>query len=273
MTNDITLLEVLKNFWAARFYILISMVVTLICAVIFVIVVTPHYKATMIVAPADGYALGDYASAAQYDQIAALPFWRPKDKEGASTDFYRFMNTLRGVSVAQILMKDQTVIQKINETQSNDINSPEALADYLNRHIRVDPLGATPLRRVRYHHPAPDFSKALLRKLHLIADQMIRRDRREQSQSRIAYLSRTLETARNPDHRKMITNLLMQQEYVQMLANLDEDYAAIIVEPPNTSPKPVYPNKTLLFSVAIFLGLFLGYLIWVVRHTAQPPPQ
>lgn len=267
MDKEMSLKELCVRFWRAKLFMIIGLVIALIGAFIFLTIATPTYKASMIVAPADGYALGDYASSSQYDAIAALPFWRPKDQEGASTDFYRFVHTLRGSAAAKILMTDQNVLKRINETLSTKITKPEALAVYLNRKLRVDPLGASPLRKISYNHPDAEFAAAMLRKIHLVADQMIRRDRRRQSQSRIEYLDNSLRKTNNPDHRKGITNLLMQQEHVQMLANLDEAYAAIVVEPASSSPKPTWPNKPLILFISSFLGLLFGYSAWALRRT------
>ena len=105
-----------------------------------------------------------------------------------------------------------------------------------------------------------------MRKLHLVADQMIRRDRRKQSQSRVSYLQDALSQTTHPDHRKGITNLLMQQEHIQMLANLDEAYAAIIVEPASTEPKASWPNKPFTIVVFSLIGIFLGYLVWLFKN-------
>ena len=264
--KELSLNDLLKSFWQAKIYIFIGVVLAFIIAVSFLFSVTPKYKAEMIVAPADGYALGGYASSAQYDQIASLPFWRPKDQEGASTDFYRFIYTLKGAAAATLLMQDDSVLRGIKQDTKDPIHTPEELAIYLERHIEIDPLGATPLRRLHYSHPDPEFAAALLRKIHLVADQMIRRDRRRQSQSRIEYLQNALNKTMNPDHRKGITNLLMQQEHIQMLANLDEAYAAIIVEPASASPKPTWPNKPLVLGVFILMGAFLGYLLYIIRR-------
>ncbi len=269
MDTEITLGELLRNFWCAKFFMFLGVGIALLCAFAFLSLVTPKYKAVMIVAPADGYALGDYASSIQYDRIAALPFWRPKDQEGASTDFYRFIYTIRGASAAEILIKDEAVLRGINKSRKKKIRNAEELAVYLNHNVRIDPLGATPLRRISYAHPNAEFAAAILRKLHLVADQMIRRDRRRQSQSRVEYLENSLRKTTHPDHRKGITNLLMQQEHVQMLANLDEAYAAIVVEPASASPKPTWPNKPLVLSVAMLLGLMLGYIFWSLRRPKE----
>lgn len=268
--SDVTLAQFLHHIWQAKFYMLFCSVLTLIIAAIFLFFVTPTYKASMIVAPADGYALGDYASMIENDRIASMPFWRPKDQEGVSTDFYRFIHTIRGPSVADILLSDRGVLAGIRRGGDGEaIQKKESLAVYLDRRIGIDPLGATPLRRITYHHPDPEFAVAMLRKIHLVADQMIRRDRRRQSQSRIDYLKQALERTNNLDHRKGITNLLMQQEHIQMLANLDEPYAAIVVEPAFSTPKPSWPNHYVTWAVALMMGMFLGYLIWSFRHSVR----
>jgi uncharacterized protein involved in exopolysaccharide biosynthesis len=259
MSDEITLKDLCQSFWKARVWMFLGLVISMIAAFLFLQLVTPEYKAEMIVAPADGYALGDYASAVENDRIAAMPFWRPKDSEGASTDFYRFMHTLRGPAASGILIKDESALEGINQDSDKKVSTPEELSVYLEKHVRIDPIGASPLRRISYYHPDQEFAAALLRKIHLVADQMIRRDRRRQSDSRIEYLQNALRRTTNPDHRKGITNLLMQQEHIKMLADLNEAYAAIIVEPPSSSPRPDWPNKPLTWLVAAFLGLMMGY--------------
>ena len=268
--SDVTLVQLLRHIWQAKFYIALCSVLTLAAAALFLFLATPTYKASMIVAPADGYALGDYASMIENDRIASMPFWRPKDQEGVSTDFYRFIHTIRGPSVAEILLSDRGVLSGIRRGGDvGAIEKKEALAVYLDRRIGIDPLGATPLRRITYQHPDPEFASAMLRKIHLVADQMIRRDRRRQSQSRIDYLKASLTRTNNLDHRKGITNLLMQQEHIQMLANLDEPYAAIVVEPAFSTPKPSWPNHYVTWAAALMMGMFFGYLIWSFRHPVK----
>ncbi len=267
---DQTLGDLLKDIWAARIHVVLFALIFGILAFLIILASTPLYRGSMIVAPADGYALGDYASSVSDGERMSLPFWRPKDQEGVSTDFYRFIYTIQGTATAAILLKDQSVLAGIARdgsfSRKADQWSPEELADYLARKIKVEHLGTTPLRRISYNHPDPLFAAAFLRKIHLVADQLIRRDRRHQSESRIEYLQRTLQKTANPDHRKGITDLLMQQEHIQMLANLDEPYAAIIVEPPASTPKPVWPDKLLLLALSVLLGGVTGYVVRVYRH-------
>ncbi len=270
MTTEPTLADMISSFWKARISILLGVVIALAVAATVIIFATPCYKASMIIAPADGYALGDYASTVADGHSLDLPFWRPKDQEGVSTDFYRFTYTITGSSVAAILLKDQSVLAGIAKDgrwkdKGHDW-SAEELADYLDKNLRVEHLGTTPLRRISYKHPDSAFAAAFLRKVHLVADQLIRRDRRRQSENRIEYLQDALQKTINPDHRKGIANLLMQQEHIRMLANLDEPYAAIVVEPPASTPRPVWPNIPVIFAVFTLLGVLCGYLVWSARH-------
>lgn len=267
-----TLSDLLKSVWDARLYVFVFAALFFAFGFFVVLVSTPLYRGSMIVAPADGYALGDYASSVSEGKSMELPFWRPKDQEGVSTDFYRFIYTIQGSSVAHILLKDESVLAGIARDGTFAASSgqwtPEELSAYLAKYVRVEHLGTTPLRRISYRHPDPVFAAAFLRKIHLVADQLIRRDRRQKSDSRINYLEETLQKTVNPDHRKGIASLLMQQEHIRMLANLDEPYAAIVVEPPSASPRPVWPDRALILSVFTLLGGVAGFVIRTVRHAS-----
>jgi capsular polysaccharide biosynthesis protein len=270
MQTDPTLAEILSSLWKAKTYCLLGLALGICVAAGIIMTATPLYQGTMIVAPADGYALGDYASSVAEGQSLDIPFWRPKDQEGVSTDYYRFIYTLKGPSVAAILLKDKTVLSGIAKDSSwKNLATdwtPEDLAAYLDRTIKIEHMGTTALRRITYNHSDPAFAAAFLRKLHLVSDQLIRRDRRRQSESRIAYLEEALQKATNPDHRKGIAQLLMQQENIRMLANLDEAYAAIIVEPAAHSARPVWPDKLLLFAICAVVGMMVGYMVRMMRH-------
>ena len=261
--------DFLKSLWAAKIHIAFFAFVFIVLGYFFTLLGTPLYRASMIVAPADGYALGDYASSVSEGEGLAIPFWRPREADGISTDFHRFVYTIKGSAAAAILLKDSAVLAGIARdggwSARADEWTAEELSQYLERNIRIQHLGATPLRKILYTHPDPVFAAAFLRKIHLVADQLIRRDRRRQSDSRIRYLQEALQKTANPDHRKGITNLLMQQEHIRMLANLDEPYAAIVVEPPASTPKPVWPNRPLIILVCALAGAAAGYVVRSMR--------
>lgn len=266
-----TLADIIRLICKARLYIISGAIIALVLAAVLLQFIPASYRAVMIVAPADGYALGDYASShggstSTYDKVVSLPFWRPMEPEGISTDFYRFVQIARGPAAAAILLKDAAVKKRLGARVHG---SPDYLAEYMGRHVDIQPVGATPLRKMTYYHPDKEFAAAFLRKIHLVADQMIRRDRRKTAQARIAYLTGSLNKTANPDHRRIITGLLMQQEHILMLANLDEAYAAIVVEPAAASAKPMWPDRPMLLAGFAFIGAFSGYLFWAWRRMTR----
>lgn len=269
---ELSLSDLMNMLWQARLFLLVGGLIGLAGSTLYAFIATPLYRAEMIVAPADGYALGDYASSSSVDRSISLPFWRPSEPEGISTDFYRFIYTFQEPSVAAILMKDKKAVAGIRRDSArlarvaSENWKPSQLSEYFHDRVKVEPVGATVLRRLSYTHPDPEFAADMLRKMHLVADQMIRRDRRRHSQSRVDYLQQALAKTTHPDHRVGITRLLMQQEHIQMLANMDEPYAAIIVEPPSASPRPVWPRWPLLLSVATLMGMAVGFLAWSMRR-------
>ncbi len=273
VSDNATLADLLKNIWNAKIPVLVFAVLFFLISFFVILATTPLYRASMIVAPADGYALGDYASSVSSGESLNIPFWRPQEDGGVSTDFHRFVYTMKGTAVAAILLKDNAVLSGIARdggfSKKTGNWTAEELSAYLEKKIRIQNLGATPLRKISYKHPDSDFAAAFLRKIHLVSDQLIRRDRRRQSESRIEYLNKTLQKTLNPDHRRGIANLLMQQEHIQMLANLDEAYAAIVVEPASSTPNPVWPNKVLFYGLFSFMGGFFGYIFHTYRRASH----
>lgn len=270
MQNDEpSLVEILQRIWKARIPVFLFSVFFCTIGMITVFSITPLYRASMIVAPADGYALGDYASSVSDGESLSIPFWRPQEDDGVSTDFHRFVYTVKGPAVAEILLKDSVVLSGIARDKGFSKNTvdwkAEDLSAYLEKKIKIQNLGATPLKKMTYHHSDSAFAAAFLRKIHLVSDQLIRRDRRRQSESRIQYLQDTLQKTLNPDHRRGIADLLVQQEHVQMLANLDEPYAAIVVEAPSSSPRPVWPDRPLFVFLFTLMGAVTGYLFYCAR--------
>jgi hypothetical protein len=269
--DEATWEDILRGAGRMKFYLLTGAVIGLAAALGFILAVTPRYQAAIVVAPADGYALGDYASSGSVDRSISLPFWRPMETEGVSTDFYRFIYTARGQAAADILMKDASVKEGITADPRwhGKAWSAPVVSEYLERHVDVMPLGATPLRRITYDHPDPAFAAAMLRKIHLVADQLIRRDRRKQSQARVAYLETSLSKTVQPEHRRGITALLLQQEHVLMLANLDEPYSAIVVEPAASAARPSWPAAYLVVPAFVLAGLVFGMLAGVFKQRGR----
>ena len=230
----------------------------------------PHVKADVIIAPSAHLEANSYGRA---ENIPALRLLAERLGGGVqSTAFVRFENIFNGVAVADILMQDPRIQKHIGQARPFKWMSPRLLptsahfADYLERHVHMQPVHSSSLRRIEYFHPDPDFAVYFLQRLHHVTDNLIRQQALIQTQQRTAYLQNAIAEAQNPDHRRALTSLLLEQQQVLMLASAPQPYAAAIVEPAAAHYKPSWPNPRLIFPTLILAGILLGVMVYGIRH-------
>lgn len=267
-----TLSDIAAQAWRARLLITIFMCIAICAGVALQTTAIRHYKSTMIVAPANPMNGAEASSLLADDNLFALRYIMQRVGAGNSSDFTRFENTYDGASVAEALLEDEKIVSGLMMDRAFTFQKPETqwntalLAKYISERARFEPLGATSLRRIVYSHQNKAFAQYFLHKLHKITDNMIRTKIRTDSSQRIDYLEKTIRESRNPDHKRALTTLLMEQERLKMLVSLDIPYAATIIEPPSTQAKPSWPPLALMWSVLLFASAVLGFCthqIWV----------
>lgn len=117
-----------------------------------------------------------------------------------------------------------------------------------------------------FWHPDPDYAAAFLTRLHEIIDRLIREDIAREARERVTYLRSLGFQTTNPEHRRALTDLLMEQERLLMLVSMDQPYAATIIELAGTGPKPEWPAPGLLLIAAMAAGALAGYLFSILRR-------
>jgi uncharacterized protein involved in exopolysaccharide biosynthesis len=265
--HDNELLVLLRRVWATKLYWVIGGVVGAVMAIIFMAVTIPHYKASMLISPANPINGAEISSMLADENIFALRYLVQRVGMTNSSDFLQFENTFSGVKVSEALMQSSNIIKGMrahrasNFSTEQDINTPQELSEYLQKHIKIEPVGTSTVRRLAYAHPDPVFAAFLLQSLHHITDRSIRDKVRSESEARIKYLQASILSTSNPEHRRALTTLLLEQERLKMLASIDQPYAAAIVEPASYSARPRWPNKPLVFTALILCGLIFGFAI------------
>ena len=102
-----------------------------------------------------------------------------------------------------------------------------------------------------------------------MADRLIRRDIRGDSQARVDYLNKAIAETGNIEHRRALTTLLMEQERLLMLVSIDQPYAATVIEPAASGDKPKWPDLKLLYFGFGFLGIILGFILHGLRRNER----
>ncbi|MCB1652261.1 MAG: hypothetical protein KDI46_09430 [Alphaproteobacteria bacterium] len=259
-----TLGDLLRELWLGRRYILIGLLFGILCATLLSALATPHYKAQMIIAP---------ARPLQAEQTAAVTKESDARSE-AQNLFTRFEATYKGPSVAAILLRDPDILDGLQKDswflKSSDAKTPQTaaeLSDYINERVQNTPIGETPLRTLSYLHPDPAFAGLFLRRLHDVTDGLIRHAVRYNVNERIAYLQEALGKMPNPDNKRALTDLLLEQERLKMLVSIDQPYAAALIEPPAASARPLWPDYTLVFITFTLSAAMLGFALFWIRNT------
>jgi hypothetical protein len=270
-----TLGDIIAQMWAARLHVLIGVLIFAAAALFFWSQATGFYKHQIVLAPANPINGAEVSSLLADENLFALKYLVQRVGVGGSSDFTRFENTYAGPSVAALLLQDATVKQGLARDyafgfmRDNHAMTPARLSEYLARRVKLQPIGATPLRRLVYHHPDPAFGTYLLTRIHTLTDTLIRQTIRAEAIERVQYLQDAVSETPNPEHRRALTTLLLEQERLRMLVSIDQPYAASVIEPASASAKPVWPDLALLLTVAILCGGFLGLVAHGLRRRAD----
>lgn len=265
LVREPDLADVVRGWWKLRGWILSGAVAGAVAALIFLAVAVPHYRVTMLVAPADRAAGADIKTILPDSASFALQYLANTIGVQDTSDFARFENIVRGAGVAEHVMGQDGVVDGVRAARAVRLVSGPVLknhadlAAWMERHVRVEPVGTTTMRRIVIQHPDPKWAVSFLNTLHLTADNIIRTDMRGRADTRAAYLQDALRRTEHPDHRRALAGLLMEQEHLRMMLAIDEPFAAVVADRAVASARPVWPRKSIVYPIFILGGAILFY--------------
>ncbi len=271
LSSDMTLADFLRALWRARFFVVFGALVGLACAALFLVWAVPHYRVTMLVAPAERAGKTDIKALLPDNPSFALQYLINTMGSQDSTDFALFENMLRAPRVAEGLMRDPAIVVGMARpgrflfSADHPATNGAELSAQMEKRILIIPVGNTPLRRVTIEHASPQVGKAILSRIYDETDRLMRQDVALTAKKRIAYLNDMLTQVNHPDHRRALTALLMEQEHILMLLAMDEPFAAMIAEPPAATPRPVWPRRGLVLMIFALIGAGVGFTVWGLR--------
>lgn len=253
----------LNDLWAIKSAMVYGLLLGLCAAFAFISVSVPHYRATMVIAPSSAMQRLDTGGQRDLSQISTLIQSMGGD---VSHEFQAFEARYAGVAVARELLKDTYIVESLKTARSfiwsqadkNIAEKPQLLAEYIRSHVRLSGMGLNSMRNMSYYHPDPDFAAYFIKQVHAVTDRLIRQEAREQSDKRVRYLQETLAKTLNPDHKRALTSLLLEQERLQMFLVIDTFYAASVIEPVSSSARRRWPDPVLVYGGGGVLGLLAG---------------
>lgn len=275
------LAEILSALWRGKYAIAAGAAIGFIVAFIFLMVSVPHYRAEILIAPPHKAMSADIrpttSGTQRFSQANAMNTMTQFD----APDFMRYQQMIKGPRVASILFEDQELMKSVGarrifafSAQSNAGESVESLTLYMRDHVAVEPVGETPMRRVVLSHPDRAFALRFLSEIHRITDTLIKQEMAAQTQARIVHLTTTLSTPQlHPDQRRALTALLMEQEHIRMMVEMDQSFAALMVEPPFAALTPSWPHHGLVYACFILAGIFLAFSLFMSLVMSRATPK
>lgn len=268
-TADYTLGQLLADFWHGRVFVFAGLMLGALAAFSFMALAVPQGGAQMVIAPASPLEAQRLASEDAPVSTA--------DAQNAA--FTNFTVSYKGAAVAEILLRDPEITKGLAADRAFKFSAaetawtPEKLSEYIARRVRLNAVGETPLRSLNYLHPDKEFAAAFLQRLHNVTDGLIRHTVRRNVNDRITYLEDAMMKTGNPEHRRAMTDLLMEQERQRMLVSIDQPYAAAIVVPAMASAKMLWPDPALVYAGMMAVGALFGFIIFSMRTPVQAQMQ
>jgi LPS O-antigen subunit length determinant protein (WzzB/FepE family) len=266
-TAEKTLADIAADLWQAKAFISLGVFAGILAAAVFIFTAVPHYRAQIIVSPASPMNGADVSALLADEDMVAIRSLVQRVGVANSADFTRFENTYSGPSVAALMLKDTRIPEGVaadrnfSFSQNPETDSAEKLAAYIDKRVKLEPVGATALRRLVYMHPDRAFATYFLHRLHRTTDELIRQKLRQEAEQRIRHLQQAITETVNPEHRRNLTSLLMEQERLRMLVSIETPYAASVVEPAAAEIKAGWPATSLVFPAFMLAGAVVGFAL------------
>lgn len=276
-SSEPTLADILRDLWRANLYLAAGGVFGFLCAFLFLLMAVPQYRASMLVAPTTRSGTPDISALFPNNASFAMEYVMQSFGPGDSSDFMRFEAILREPSVAEKLLSDEKVAvgmrsaKRLIFSQARPPATAAEMALWLQRNLVIEPVSQTRLKRVSLRHPDPDFTVYMLDRIYEAADSLMRKDLAEKTERRIGYLRDTIDKTMHPEHRRVLTQLLMDQEQIGMVLAVGEPFAAQMAEPPAASAEPVWPRRMIVLPVFVLAGMFAGYFAYMLRGVRPAP--
>lgn len=264
--------DFMREIWAARGFVFAGLTLGAVCALAFCILAVPYYRAEMIVAPASPMesAVRPSAQASYTGQVSGETLQRTAE------NFERFQAVAKGAALSSLLLRSEALMRGLEQDRAFSFLSPqsqawtpERLAEYIDQRVQFAPVGETALRAMRYEHPDPVFAVEFLKRIAALSDGLIRHTVRNDVNERIDYLQMEFAKNLNPDHRRALTDLLMEQERLRMMVSIDQPYAAAIVESAYASSAPRWPDAMLVFPAFMAVGALVGFILFSALYRQE----
>jgi hypothetical protein len=220
----------------------------------------------------------------------------------SGNDFNIFKELITAPEVSEIIFENKKIIREIfgsewDETLNNysrppkskiqifvsdakklltgniDVNymppNPRRLAIFINGNIQIGEDKETGFLKFTSETSKPELMLSLIIEATKASDKIMRQRYIGFSTEPLAFYKEKLRTARSREHREALAELIGKEEEKLMFASKGKHFIAEPYINPTISLYPTAPKPTLILTLSLVLGLFLGAALVLMRYVIK----
>lgn len=273
--------DLIASGWRHRWLVALVVLVALALGVAWIVVSPTRYTSRLVVMPTEAsQQLSDLLRNAGSSVIASSLGSLTGTEQ--ITYFDRFSKQLTAVSTAAALKEHPNLVESLMGLRWNDERkiwegdsvltqvkaalgldtsadtSAQAVAEFLRRNLVQEQDRNSPITTLSLDAADAEVARQTLGYLHQYSDDQIKQAIYQQTQSKLEYLQRRLQSVTVNDYRQTLIGLILDQEKILMLIQPNLPFAAEALEKPEILIEPSSPKKGRILVVALLLGLLIG---------------
>ena len=284
--DEIDLRELFNVLWTAKKLIILITAIFAIGSVVYSLSLNDYYKSGSIFLARDAsgnQGLSQYSGLAAMAGIS-LPSSSGEDKAAQMIELIKsrkfvkhlmtFENILPSILAAESYNKSTQELlfnQKVYESETKTWKNNE-IPSYLKAHkaylgmLSITQDKKTGFIYINIEHISPVFAKDFLELIIREGNELIRKKDMEESKQGLEYLTSELSKTPFVAIKESINTLIEVQLETQMMAQINQDYIFVEIEPPFIPEQKSKPTRSYICVVGTILGGILGVLIVLIRH-------
>ena len=283
--DEIDLRELFNVLWTAKKLIILITAIFAIGSVVYSLSLNNYYKSGSIFlarSASGNQGLSKYSGLAAMAGIS-LPS-SGEDKAAQTIELIKsrkfvkhlltFENILPSILAAKSYNNSTQELlfhQKLYESETKTWKNNE-IPSYLKAHkaylgmLSIAQDKKTGFISINIEHISPVFAKDFLELIIRESNELLRKKDMEESKQGLEYLTSELSKTPFVEIKESINSLIETQLEIQMMAQINQDYILIEIEPPFMPEQRSKPSRSLICILGTMLGGMLSVLIVLMRH-------
>lgn len=275
--EDLNLIDLWNRLWERRWVVVGVMALSVLLAISAAFLMTPVYRVEALLAPvSDEPAGGLSALASQFGGLASMA---GIDLSGSGNETAEAMATLKSRAFTTEFMRNNNLLPIIfskqwdTETEEWKVTDPDDIPTYWDafekfdrkiRFVSQDVQSGLVTLAIEWEDPelAAIWASELIERINA----SMRERAIQEAKRSLDYLNKELTATSSVEVKQAIYGLIENQAKTMMLANVRDEYAFRVIDPPGVPDRDDFesPKRGMLIVLGVFVGGMLGVALAMI---------